>query len=215
MDQQVNAAIAQAQESGQLTTGFKRWRMRKRRRQAEQLRPEERWECAACGKLYRSTSSKSIRLHAHACAGGHDYSSSRHSLSPRPQRQREATAAAHRADQAMESQQQHETPTKQPLPPPPLPLSLRTASTLPSASSSSPPSLPSPMSQPPAGADAVDGAKLDSILLLCSQRLLQVASELQRCVQSLASLSASRAVVSLAVAHPKSATAAVPERELN
>ena len=67
-DTQLSSLIAERQDTGQLTTGLRRWKMRSARRRVEQLRDEERWECVwGCGKRYRSTSTRSIQRHIAEC----------------------------------------------------------------------------------------------------------------------------------------------------
>lgn len=67
-DEEVSALIGHQQESGQLVTGLRRWQMRRPRRLAEHLNDDDRWDCLwGCGKSYRATSCRSIRLHANTC----------------------------------------------------------------------------------------------------------------------------------------------------
>ena len=67
-DVEVSNVINELQESGQLTTGLRRWKERQPRRSAHELGPEDRWDCIwDCGKSYRSTSSRSILHHANTC----------------------------------------------------------------------------------------------------------------------------------------------------
>ena len=68
-DTQLSSLIGERQDTGQLQTGLRRWRMRSSRRQVDELRDEERWECVwGCGKRYRSTSTRSIQRHIAECA---------------------------------------------------------------------------------------------------------------------------------------------------
>ena len=76
-EEELSRLISSQQESGKLTTGLRRWKMRQSRRNADDLSDSERWTCPfQCGKHYRSTSSRSIQLHANRCPlrndGGHD-----------------------------------------------------------------------------------------------------------------------------------------------
>ena len=67
-DSQLSGLIAERQDTGQLQTGLRRWRMRSSRRRVDELRDEERWECVwGCGKRYRSTSTRSIQRHIADC----------------------------------------------------------------------------------------------------------------------------------------------------
>ena len=67
-DTQLSSLIAERQDTGQLATGLRRWRMRSARRRVDELRDEERWECVwGCGKRYRSTSTRSIQRHIAEC----------------------------------------------------------------------------------------------------------------------------------------------------
>ena len=67
-DSQLSTLIAERQDTGQLQTGLRRWRMRSSRRRVDELRDEERWQCVwGCGKRYRSTSTRSIQRHIAEC----------------------------------------------------------------------------------------------------------------------------------------------------
>ena len=67
-EEEISRLISSQQESGKLTTGLRRWKMRQSRRNADDLSDAERWSCPFhCGKHYRSTSSRSIQLHANRC----------------------------------------------------------------------------------------------------------------------------------------------------
>ena len=68
-DTQLSGLIAERQDTGQLQTGLRRWKMRSSRQQVDELRDEERWKCVwGCGKRYRSTSTRSIQRHIAECA---------------------------------------------------------------------------------------------------------------------------------------------------
>ena len=68
-EEELSRLISSQQESGKLITGLRRWKMRQSRRNADDLNESERWTCPfKCGKHYRSTSSRSIQLHANRCA---------------------------------------------------------------------------------------------------------------------------------------------------
>ena len=67
-DSQLSSLIAERQDTGQLQTGLRRWKMRSARRRVDELRDEERWQCVwGCGKRYRSTSTRSISRHIAEC----------------------------------------------------------------------------------------------------------------------------------------------------
>ena len=65
--------ISIQQESGQLQTGLRKWKMRRSRRNVEDLPDADAWACPfGCGKRYRSTSSRSIQNHANGCDNRND-----------------------------------------------------------------------------------------------------------------------------------------------
>ena len=67
-DEQLSIVICDLQDSGQLATGLRRWRMRRSRRLADELDDKDRWDCIwGCGRMYRVTSSRSILHHANTC----------------------------------------------------------------------------------------------------------------------------------------------------
>ena len=58
------------QESGQLVTGLKRWKMRQSCRSTSELSDGEKWICPrGCGKMYRVSSTVSIQKHTVRCSG--------------------------------------------------------------------------------------------------------------------------------------------------
>ena len=67
-DEQLSAAISEQQDSGQLHTGLRRWKMRQSPRLATELSDDDRWDCFwGCGKSYRATTIRSIQCHANTC----------------------------------------------------------------------------------------------------------------------------------------------------
>ena len=67
-ESEVQVLMSAQQESGQLVTGLRRWRKRQSCRPTVDLSDDETWTCPnGCSKVYRVTSSRSIRLHLLAC----------------------------------------------------------------------------------------------------------------------------------------------------
>ena len=65
---EVQALMSSLQESGQLVTGLRRWKIRQRCTVPVDLKNEEQWACPrGCGQVYRVPSSRSIQQHLLTC----------------------------------------------------------------------------------------------------------------------------------------------------